>query len=100
MKLRRYFIMQKNRKWTPEEKERIVKELLSGCSYTELQEKYNIKSRGMIANWKRMYLNDIPLNGRQGRNKFDKDLEYEILKKSFALLKKIVENHKTRTLQN
>ena len=42
----------------------------------------------MIANWKRMYLNDIPLNGRQGRNKFDKDLEYEILKKSFALLKK------------
>lgn len=81
--------MHKNRKWTLEEKEKIVKELINGSTYTELTKKYNIKSKGMIANWKRLYLNGISLDRQQGRKKIDKDLEYEILKKSFALLKQI-----------
>lgn len=81
--------MHKNRKWTLEEKEKIVKELINGSTYTELTKKYNIKSKGMIANWKRLYLNGISLDRQQGRKKIDKDLGYEILKKSFALLKQI-----------
>lgn len=81
--------MKKNNKWTIEEKRKIVKELLEGAPYRDLANKYKIKSRGMIANWKRKYLNGDLIEHKQGRPKYDKDVEYEILKKSFALLKEI-----------
>lgn len=81
--------MRKNKKWTEKEKIKIVKELLSGVSYSEICEKYNIKSTGMVANWKRKYLNGENLGGTPGRKPYDKEMEYEILKKSFALLKEI-----------
>ncbi len=81
--------MNKNKKWTIEEKRKIVGELLEGCSYRDLAEKYNVKSDGMIANWKRQYLNGELIEQKQGRPKYNKEVEYEILKKSFALLKEI-----------
>ena len=85
--------MEKNRKWTIDEKRKIVKELLNGCSYQDLANKYEIKSEGMIANWKKKYINGELIDKKRGRPKFDKDVEYEILKKSFALLKEIRGEH-------
>lgn len=81
--------MRKNEKWTEKEKITIVKELISGSSYSEVCEKYNIKSTGMVANWKRKYLSGESLGGIQGKKPYGKEMEYEILKKSFALLKEI-----------
>lgn len=81
--------MKKNMKWTIKEKRKIVKELLEGSSYKNLARKYNIKSDGMIANWKKKYINGELIDMTKGRPKYDKDVEYEILKKSFALLKEI-----------
>ncbi|NLC97231.1 MAG: helix-turn-helix domain-containing protein [Erysipelotrichaceae bacterium] len=90
----------KNKVWTEEEKIKIVKEKLAGGSYRDLANKYDIKSEGMIANWKRKYENGESLAGKQGRKKLDKDLEYEILKKSFALLKKIRgESHESNDIK-
>ncbi len=78
-----------NKKWDSKLKEKIVLEVMKGATYSEVCSKYGISSTGMVANWKRDYLNGKPLNGRQGRKSYDKDMEYEILKKSFALLKEI-----------
>ena len=81
--------MGKNSKWTIQDKRKIVNELLGGSSYRMLAKKYNVKSVGMIANWKKKYINGQLVENKRGRTKYDKDVEYEILKKSFALLKAI-----------
>ena len=71
-------------------KKRIVEEKLNGKSYSYVAKKYNVRN-GTIANWKKKYLEGTLQNDGRGRNglKVDKDLEYEILKKSYALLMEI-----------
>lgn len=81
--------MNKNRKWTLKEKEKIVKEHLNGLSINQLREKYNIKSTGTITSWKNKYLKGELIDKPRGRKKYDKEMEYEILKKSYALLMEI-----------
>ncbi len=83
--------MKKNRKWTNEEKLQIVKEHLEGTSISELMKKYNIKSSGTVSCWKKKYFSNELFLDRRGapKNLLDSDLEYEILKKSYALLKEI-----------
>ena len=81
--------MKKNRKWTIEEKERIVQEHLNGKSISQLRKKYNIKSSGTITSWKNKYLKNELVDKPKGRRKYDKEMEYEILKKSYALLMEI-----------
>jgi len=85
--------MQKNKKWTIEEKIKIVKEYLEGSSVNQLRKKYSIKSTGTITSWKNKYLNGELINKPKGRPKYDKEMEYEILKKSYALLIKIRNRH-------
>lgn len=83
--------MGKHIKRTYNAKVKIVKEYLEGASSSYLANKYNISSRGLISAWKRKYLSGTLQNdgrGRKGTN-VSSELEYEILKKSFALLKEI-----------
>ena len=89
MKLWRYFFKNKNKKWTLKEKEKIVKEHLNGLTINQLREKYNIKSTGTITGWKNKYLKGELIEKIKGRKKYNKDVEYEILKKSYALLMEI-----------
>ena len=83
--------MGKHVKRTYEEKKKIVEEHLNGTSITVLMKKYNIKSNGTVTSWKKKYLNGTLQNDNRGAPKINnsKELEYEILKKSFALLKEI-----------
>lgn len=80
--------MGKHTKRTYEEKVQIVKEHLEGTTGKQLAIKYNILNRSIISTWKKKYFNGTLQNdgrGLKGENK-EKELEYEILKKSFALL--------------
>ncbi len=83
--------MKKNKKWSNEEKLQIVKEHLNGASIHMLMKKYNIKSSGTVTCWKKKYFNNELFLDRRGtsKNLLNKDLEYQVLKKSYALLKKI-----------
>lgn len=62
--------MRKNKKWTIEEKNKIVEEYLSGERAADLMRKYAIKSNGMLARWVAQYRkNGSTLDGRgRGRN--------------------------------
>ncbi len=79
--------MGKHVKRTYEEKKQIINELLSGVSYSYLSEKYNVRS-GTIANWKRKYLEGSLNQDNRGRKPEEID-DVELLKKCYALLKKI-----------
>lgn len=83
--------MGKHRVKTYEEKVRIVKEYIEGSSSSYLAKKHNIANRSIISTWKKKYLNGTLQNDGRGRSgiKVDKELEYEILKKAYALLKEI-----------
>jgi len=80
--------MGKQTKRSYEEKEMVVKEALNGVSYSVLCKKYNISHQGTIANWKRKYLEGALQDKQRGRKAIDID-DYEILKKSYALLMEI-----------
>lgn len=80
--------MRKNRIWSYEEKVLIIKERKSGVTLKSLQEKYKIKSAGMIVNWVRDYDNNCLSIYQQGKPKHQAS-EYEILKKCYAQLMKI-----------
>lgn len=81
--------MERNRKWNYDEKIEIIKKHLNGESISQLRKKYHIKSTGSISSWKRRYLDGSLKDKPKGRKKMDKDMEYEILKKSYALLMEI-----------
>jgi len=81
--------MSKNRKWSYKLKVEICKRLISGESYSYLAKEYNVKSTGMLANWKKAYLDGtLTKNRKQGRQKCEVG-DVEILKKCFAQLMKI-----------
>lgn len=54
-----------------------------------LLKKYNFKSTGMLANWKKQYLNEtLSKDDNRGRKRQECD-DFKILKKCFAQLTKI-----------
>ena len=81
--------MGKNMKWDYETKVKFVKYLLTGRSYNSVCKEFGIKSKGMLANWKRDYLNGDLSKGEPGRPIKSDAEEYEILKKCYAQLMKI-----------
>ena len=78
--------MSKQRKWSYEIKVEICERLVSGQSYTSVAKEFNCKSRGMLANWKRKYLEGtLSKEDNRGRKKEQID-DLEILKKCYAQL--------------
>jgi hypothetical protein len=86
--------MGKQRKWTLEEKEKIVKEFRNGATISYLMKKYNISGFGTVSRWNQEFEKGTLGQNNRGRRK-QKIEEIDILKKSYALLIKIRnEQHK------
>ncbi len=81
--------MAKNKRWDIKTKIEIVEQLNEGRSYNSICTEYEIKSTGMLANWKRDYNNGELKDNRPGRPVKNEAEEYEILKKCYAQLMKI-----------
>lgn len=82
--------MGKHKKWTLEEKIKIVKEFKNGASITYLMRKYDIPSVGTVSVWNKKYDEGKLGVDNRGRKKYNQELEdIDILKKSYALLMKI-----------
>lgn len=79
--------MGKQKKWTLEEKVKIVKEFKKGATISYLNKKYGISGMGTVSRWNQEY--DEGRIGVDNRGKRKSQLEIEdidILKKSYALL--------------
>lgn len=86
--------MGKQRKWTYEEKLKIVKEFRNGATISYLMKKYNIPSWGTVSKWNEKYENGTLKQDNRGRKKVEIE-DIDILKKSYALLMEIrKEQHK------
>ena len=82
--------MGKQKKWTLEEKVKIVKEFKNGATISYLNNKYNITSTGLISTWSKKYDEGILDKDNRGKKKYHQELEdIDILKKSYALLMEI-----------
>lgn len=90
--------MGKQKKWTLEQKEKIVKEFKNGATISYLMKKYEISSFGTISKWNQKY--DKGILGKDNRGRKKQEIEdIEILKKSYALLIKIRnEQHKSKNI--
>lgn len=82
--------MGKQKKWTLEEKIKIVKEFKQGATISYLCSKYSISGSGTISRWNKEYDEGrLDVNNR-GKRKYQTELEdIDILKKSYALLMEI-----------
>lgn len=80
--------MRKNRKWTYEEKLKIVKEFRNGASISQLRKKYKISSTSNVSRWNQEYENGTLKQDNRGRKKVEIE-DIDILKKSYALLMEI-----------
>lgn len=86
--------MGKQRKWTLEEKEKIVKEFRNGATISYLMKKYNISGFGTVSRWNQEFEKWTLGQNNRGRRKQEIE-DIDILKKSYALLIKIRnEQHK------
>ena len=86
--------MGKQRKWTLEEKEKIVKEFRNGATISYLMKKYNISGFGTVSRWNQEFEKETLGQNNRGRRKQEIE-DIDILKKSYALLIKIRnEQHK------
>ena len=86
--------MGKQKKWTLEQKEIIVKEFKNGATISYLMKKYGIPSWETVSRWNQEYDKGVLGQDKRGRKK-QKVEDIEILKKSYALLIKIRnEQHK------
>lgn len=82
--------MGKQRKWTLEEKVRIVKEFKKGATISYLNNKYGISGMGTVSRWNQEYDEGILGIDNRGKRKSQKEVEdIDILKKSYALLMEI-----------
>lgn len=81
--------MGKNKKWDYETKIEMVESLINGRSYSSIIKEYGVSSKGMVANWKRMYLEGTLKDRGQGRPVVNEESDYEMLKKCYAQLMKI-----------
>ena len=82
--------MGKHKKWTLDQKIKIVKEFKSGATISYLNNKYGISGFGTVSRWNQEYDKGILGQDNRSKRKYNKELEdIEILKKSYALLMKI-----------
>lgn len=82
--------MGKHKERTLEEKIKIVKEFKNGATIPYLCKKYDISGKGTISVWNTKYDNGTLSQDNRGKRKYQTELEdYEILKKSYALLMEI-----------
>mgnify|MGYP006390968039 CR=1 FL=1 len=82
--------MGKQKKWTLEQKVKIVKEFKKGATISYLNNKYGISGCGTVSRWNQEY--DKGRIGIDNRGKRKSKMEIEdidILKKSYALLMEI-----------
>ena len=82
--------MGKHKKWTLEEKIKIVKEFKQGATISYLNNKYDISGMGTVSRWNKEYDEDILGVDNRGKRKSQQEIEdIDILKKSYALLMEI-----------
>ena len=82
--------MGKHKKWTLEDKVKIVKEFKKGATISYLNSKYGISGFGTVSRWNREYDEGILGVDNRGKKKSQREIEdIDILKKSYALLMEI-----------
>ncbi len=82
--------MGKQKKWTLEEKVKIVKEFKKGATISYLKKKYGIPSWGTVSVWNKKYDEGKLGVDNRGKRKSQREIEdIDILKKSYALLMEI-----------
>ena len=82
--------MGKHKKWTLEQKNKIVKEFKKGASISYLNNKYGISGMGTVSRWNQEYDKGILAKDNRGKKKSQREIEdIDILKKSYALLMEI-----------
>ena len=82
--------MGKHKKWTLEQKVKIVKEFKNGATISYLNNKYGISGMGTVSIWNKKYDEGKLEIDNRGRKKYQTELEnIDILKKSYALLMEI-----------
>lgn len=82
--------MGKHKKWTLEQKVKIVKEFKKGATISYLNNKYEISGMGTVSRWNQEYDEGRLGIDNRGKKKYQVELEdIDILKKSYALLMEI-----------
>lgn len=82
--------MGKQKKWTLEDKVKIVKEFKQGATISYLMKKYDISNSGTVSRWNKKYDDGILGRDNRGKKKYCQEIEdIDILKKSYALLMEI-----------
>ena len=82
--------MGKHKKWTIEEKVKIVKEFKKGATISYLNSKYGISGDGTVSRWNKEYDKGRIGVDNRGKRKSQQEIEdIDILKKSYALLMEI-----------
>lgn len=82
--------MGKHKKWTLEDKVKIVKEFKNGATISYLNNKYDISGCGTVSRWNKEYDEGRLGEDNRGKRKYQTELEdIDILKKSYALLMEI-----------
>ena len=79
--------MGKHKKWTLDDKVKIVKEFKIGATISYLNNKYDISGCGTISRWNQEYDEGRLGVDNRGKRKSQQEIEdVDILKKSYALL--------------
>ena len=82
--------MGKHKKWTLDDKVKIVKKFKNGATIYYLNNKYGISGRGTVSRWNQEYDEGRLGVDNRGKKKSQQEIEdIDILKKSYALLMKI-----------
>lgn len=82
--------MGKHKKWTLDNKVKIVKEFKDGATISYLNNKYGISGCGTVSRWNKEYDEGRLDVDNRGKKKTQQEIEdIDILKKSYALLMEI-----------
>ena len=82
--------MGKDKKWTLEDKVKIVKEFKKGATISYLNNKYGISGCGTVSRWNKEYDEGRLDIDNRGKRKYQTEIEdIDIFKKSYALLMEI-----------
>lgn len=82
--------MGKQKKWTLDEKIKIITEFKQGATISYLNNKYGISGWGTVSRWNKEFDKGILGKDNRGIRKSQREIEdIDILKKSYALLMEI-----------
>lgn len=82
--------MGKHKKWTLEDKVKIVKEFKKGATISYLNNKYGISGCGTVSRWNKEYDEGRLDIDNRGKRKYQTEIEdIDTFKKSYALLMEI-----------